>query len=224
MGNIFSYDSKLMQILDTLGNTIMLSALFVLCCIPVVTIGAAFTALFSACRAQTRGMPCFRAFFKAFKANFLRSTLLWVLFAVLIYLCIGAAINLYQLYMAGGSLAVFILSIVAGSLLLMLMTMCLLFYSRFECTFRQLLQNGVVMVLSFPIRSILIAVLAWLPVLCFFAYPDHFASLGIVWVALYYGTAGAVCVWFMKRPFARLAEKLLGVVESDNIDEPAHGQ
>lgn len=221
MSNIFSYDSKLMQMLDTLGNTIMLSALFVLCCIPVVTIGAAFTALFAACRAQTRGKACFRAFFQSFKSNFLRSTLLWLLFAALIYLCIGTALSLYEM---DGSLAVFIMSIVAGVLLLNLLTACLLFYSRFECTFRQLLQNGVVMTLSFPVRSLLIALLCWLPVLCFFLLPDYFLALGIVWVALYYGTAGAICVWFMKKPFARLAEKLLGVVESDNIDEPAHGQ
>ncbi len=221
MGNIFSYDSKLMQMLDTLGNTIMLSFLFVLCCIPVVTIGVAFTALFSACRAQTRGMPCFRAFFKAVKDNFLRATLLWLLIGALIYLCIGAAFNLNDM---DGSLAVFIMSIVAGCLLLILLTVSLLFYSRFECTFRQLLQNGVITMLSFPVRSLLITILAWLPVLCFFGLPDYFTALGIVWVLLYYGTAGAVCVWFMKKPFARLAEKLLGVVESDVIDEPAHGQ
>lgn len=220
MGSIFSYDSKLMQILDTLGNTMLLSALFIVCCIPVVTIGAAFTALFAACRAQTRGKACFRAYFTAFKANFLRSTLLWLLLAALMYLCVGAAFSLHEM---DGSLAVFIMSIVAGCLLLVLLTMCLLFYSRFECSFRQLLQNGVVMMLSFPIRSLLIAVLSWMPVLCFFLLPDYFMALAIIWVALYPGTAGAVCVWFMKRPFARLAEKLLGVVETDPIDEPAHG-
>lgn len=219
MGGIFSYDSKLMQMLDTLGNTMILSALFVLCCIPIVTIGAAFTALFAACRAQTRGKACFRAFFGAFKANFLRATLLWLLLGALMYLCAGSAFSLYEM---DGSLAVFIMSIVAGCLLLILLTMCLLFYSRFECTFRQLIKNGMVMVLSFPIRSLLITILSWMPVLCFFLLPDYFVALAVIWIALYSGTAGAICVWFMKRPFARLAEKLLGVVESDIIDEPAH--
>lgn len=219
MGSIFSYDSKLMQMLDTLGNTIMLTFLFVLCCIPVVTIGVAFTALFAACRAQTRGKACFRAYFSAFKSNFLRATLLWLLLGILMYLCAGAAFSLYEM---DGSLAVFIMSIVAGCLLLVLLTMCLLFYSRFECTFRQLIQNGIVMVLSFPIRSLLITILSWMPVLCFFLLPNQFGMLGIVWVMLYHGTAGAICVWFMKRPFARLAEKLLGVVETDPVDEPAH--
>ena len=219
MGGIFSYDSKLMQMLDTLGNTIMLTALFIVCCIPVVTIGVAFTALFAACRAQTRGKGCFRAFFTAFKSNFLKATGLWLLLGMLTYLCVGAAFYLYRM---DGSLAVFIMSIVAGSLLLILLTMCLLFYSRFECTFRQLIKNGTVMVLSFPVRSLLITVLAWMPVLCFFGLPDYFFALGILWVMLYHGTAGAVCVWFMKRPFARIAERLLGVVEADPVDEPAH--
>lgn len=219
MGGIFSYDSKLMQMLDTLGNTIMLTFLFVLCCLPVITIGVSFTALFAACRAQTRGKACFRAFFAAFKSNFLKATGLWLLLGALIYLCIGAALSLYRM---DGSLAVFIMSVVAGCLLLILLTMALLFYSRFECSFPQLIKNGMVMVLCFPIRSLLITVLAWLPVLCFFGLPNYFVALGILWVLLYFGTAGAVCVWFMKKPFARLAEKLLGVVESDVIDEPAH--
>ncbi|MBE6956056.1 MAG: DUF624 domain-containing protein [Ruminococcaceae bacterium] len=223
MKSIFSHDSKLMSILDTFANTMILNVLFVLCCLPVVTIGAALTALFAACRAQTRGLPCFRAFFKAFKSNFLKATGLWVLFAALIYLCAGAAINLYIM---DGSLVVFIMSIVAGVLLLNLLTNCLLFYSRFECSFRQLLQNGVIMTLSYPIRSLLITVLMWLPVV-FALVPAllyTFFQLAMIWFMLYFGTAAAVCVWFMKRPFARLAEKLLGIVETDPVDEPAHGQ
>jgi len=219
MGGIFSYDSKLMQMLDTLGSTIMLTALFVVCCIPVITIGVAFTALFAACRAQTRGKACFRAFFTAFKANFLKATGLWLLLGSLTLVCAWTA---WVVFANDLALSAFIMAIVAGCLLLILLTMALLFYSRFECTFLQLIKNGMVMVLSFPIRSLLITILAWLPVLCFFGLPDYFAALGIIWVLLYFGTAGAVCVWLMKRPFARLAEKLLGVVESDVIDEPAH--
>ena len=56
MKNIFSYDSKLIIMLEGVANTMLLNILFLLCCIPVVTIGAAFTALFSGCRAL---MMCF---------------------------------------------------------------------------------------------------------------------------------------------------------------------
>lgn len=220
MSNIFSYDSKLMQILDTLGNTIMLTSLFVLCCLPVITIGASFTALFAACRAQTRGMPCFRAFFKAFGTNFLRATLLWLLLGIPALACAWAAWVIYANDLATVPL---VFAIIGSCLLTILLTTCLLFYSRFECTFRQLLQNGMVMMLSYPVRSLLIAILAWMPVLCLFLLHKVFFAMAIVWVGLYFGTAGSVCVWLMKKPFARLAETLLGVVETDPTDEPAHG-
>ena len=41
MGGLFSYDSKLMQILNFIGDLIILNVLYLVCCLPVVTIGAA---------------------------------------------------------------------------------------------------------------------------------------------------------------------------------------
>ena len=46
MKNIFSLDSKLMQGLSTVGDYIILNILFLITCLPVITIGAAKTALF----------------------------------------------------------------------------------------------------------------------------------------------------------------------------------
>ena len=41
----FSYDSKLMTILNNLADLIFVNLLFIICCIPIVTIGAARAAL-----------------------------------------------------------------------------------------------------------------------------------------------------------------------------------
>ena len=189
MKSIFSYDSKLIAALDTLANTMILTVLFILCCLPVITVGAAFTALFAACRAQTRGLSCFRAFFKSFKNNFLTATLVWLVLGLPLLLCVWCAwvVLINKLFVLA-----LIMSIVGGVLLLVLLTMCLLFYSRFECSFRQLIKNGMVMILAFPIRSVLIAALAWAPVLCFFISPYYFQMLAMVWFCLYSGTAAGV--------------------------------
>ena len=219
MKSIFSYDSKFMEMLETLANTMLLNLLFLLSCLPVVTIGAAFTALFSACRAQTRGTPCFRAYFKAFRQNFPRATLVWLVLLVPVLACVWSAMVVWA---NGLSLGVFVLSVLGAILFLNLMSGCLLFYSRFECPFRQLLKNGMLMTLSYPIRSLLIAALLWFPVVAFFLIPYILVQLTVIWVFLYYGTAGALCVWLMKKPFARLAERLLGIVETEPTDEPAH--
>ena len=42
---LFSPDSKFMRAMSTLGDLMLLNLVFLLCCIPVVTVGAAVTAL-----------------------------------------------------------------------------------------------------------------------------------------------------------------------------------
>ena len=39
--------------------------------------------------------------------------------------------------------------------------------------------------------------------------------MAIVWVGLYFGTAGSVCVWLMKKPFASLEEAAFGPQEQE---------
>ena len=50
MNGLFSYDSKPMQLLGFLGDLILLNILYLVCCIPLFTIGAAQAGLFTACK------------------------------------------------------------------------------------------------------------------------------------------------------------------------------
>ena len=45
MGKIFEMDSPVMRFLNRLGDLMILNFLMIVCCIPVVTAGAAFTAM-----------------------------------------------------------------------------------------------------------------------------------------------------------------------------------
>ena len=62
MKSILSYDSPLMTMMRGVGNTMLINILFLISCIPVVTIGAAWTALFAAGRALIEDDPCIRAY------------------------------------------------------------------------------------------------------------------------------------------------------------------
>ena len=48
-------ESKIMKLVNLAGTAIMVNLLFLLACIPVVTIGQAFSALLTAIRYQIRG-------------------------------------------------------------------------------------------------------------------------------------------------------------------------
>ena len=45
MGKFFDMDSPFMQFLNRVGDLMILNIIIVLCCIPVITIGPAYTAM-----------------------------------------------------------------------------------------------------------------------------------------------------------------------------------
>src|SRR5699024_1479033 len=78
--NLFSYDSMLSRFLYLVGDIVTLHFLWLLCSLPIVTMGASTTALYYSCMKRIRtneGYPT-RNFFKSFKENFRQSTLIWL--------------------------------------------------------------------------------------------------------------------------------------------------
>ena len=82
MGEFFSSEGPLIGFLQKIGTLIVLSVLFILCSLPVVTIGAAASALYYAVAKSVRrerGYPT-KEFFRAFKRNLKNGTVLTVIF------------------------------------------------------------------------------------------------------------------------------------------------
>jgi uncharacterized membrane protein YesL len=99
-----SFGGRLYETLSKLCDLIALNLLFLLTSLPIVTIGASFTALYSVTLKMTDDRESYvaRSYFRAFKRCFGRATLLWGVFAVA-----GCAIwlNLRLTSMAGGEAA-----------------------------------------------------------------------------------------------------------------------
>ena len=77
----FSYESKFSQLLMKLFYACYLNLLWLLCSLPVFTIGASTTALYYASLKVVRGEESYvgRLFFRAFRANFRQATVLWLI-------------------------------------------------------------------------------------------------------------------------------------------------
>lgn len=80
MKRIFGIDSPLMGALMKIGDCICLSVLWLLFSLPVVTIGASSTALYAAVHHCLRrgGAGVWKSFWNAFRENFRRATLCWL--------------------------------------------------------------------------------------------------------------------------------------------------
>ena len=77
----FSYESKFSQLLMKLCYACYLNLLWLLCSLPVFTIGASTTALYYVSLKVVRGEESYvgRLFFRAFRENFRQATVLWLI-------------------------------------------------------------------------------------------------------------------------------------------------
>ena len=95
----FSYDSKFGQLFLKLSYGCCLNILWLICCLPVVTIGASTTALYytSFKIAKDEGSFITTMFFRSFRQNFKQATIIWLIMLVTGLLIGADAILLYRL-------------------------------------------------------------------------------------------------------------------------------
>jgi uncharacterized membrane protein YesL len=84
-----------MTALDRIGAAIICNVLWLLCCLPIITAGAATAALYDTIRRRvlTGSAPIMSTYFKAFKTNFRQGTILGLIGSVII-LVVGVGVAL----------------------------------------------------------------------------------------------------------------------------------
>ena len=97
MHKIFNYESKVMQAMLNLGCMILMNILYLVCSIPVVTIGAAQAGLYSGLRHMNNeelDTPCIPEFFKGLKSGFKKITLVYAISLIPMVIIVGGFILL----------------------------------------------------------------------------------------------------------------------------------
>ena len=84
MNKVFNFEGPVFTFLSRLADLFWLNLLYILCCLPVITAGAATTALFYVTLKMAKDEEGYitRSFFKSFKDNFIQATLIWAVFLV----------------------------------------------------------------------------------------------------------------------------------------------
>lgn len=78
MGQLFNMDNKFFTFMGRVADLIILNLVFIICCLPVVTIGASCTAMHYVTLKMVRNEESYiiRSFFKSFKENFKQATII----------------------------------------------------------------------------------------------------------------------------------------------------
>ena len=185
MGNIFRWDSPFAQKLAMVGNSILLNVLWLLCSLPVVTMGASTAALYYVVfQYQTSDETAvIKPFFRAFAKNFKQATLLWIPTMAIITLLI---LDLRYLFAYGGSSLIWVVVIVASVVFLMIRTQLLPQVARFENKLGTIIKNAALLTILHMPSAFLMATLNILPVVIFLLLPVEFMRWLPLWVGIYF--------------------------------------
>lgn len=207
MNSIFSYDSKPMQILMFIGDLMFLNILFLLCCIPVVTIGAAQAGLHTAVKVlldQEDDSSVYVAFFRGLTSGFGTVTLAWSLVTVLLGVVVILGVTAIRL----GSPAWIV--VLALAIVALFQTMVPAIHARLGCNWWQLIRNAWFFIFAHPLRCLGSMIVLWIPGVAFADAMVGFwelADLYSLFMAtpvvgtLYYSTALCFIHGFLKKPF-----------------------
>ncbi len=185
---MFRIDGKFFEIISRLGDLIILNIIFLICCIPIITVGASVTAMYAVTKkmAQNRESYLVRSYFRAFKENFRQSTIMWIILGGLFII---SALDFYvvQNAMEGMMQACFMM---LGMLVFILLTFVTIYALTLQCTFentiKNTMKNALLLSIGHAPMSILITILTLSPFIAIVALQKY---AGIILL-------GMICLWF----------------------------
>ena len=146
MGSFFSINSPFYKIMSKVFDAIVISLIYVVVCIPVITIGPATTALYYTIVKSLRRERGYivREFFKSFKMNIKQGIIAGLIFTLLAALLI---FNLYNVDVIGGKAAGYLWYLYLILLILEMMVYVYVFpiLSRFTVTIKNLFRLSLFM-------------------------------------------------------------------------------
>ncbi len=193
MGRLFPMDNPIMRFLGFVGDLILLNFLFIVCCLPIISIGASASALYTVTLQFIRkeGGSAGKEFLRAFAGNFRKTVPMTLLF-----LAVGAvlALCLWSMLLTGGKFGLIIWSAWAIACLLFLMELSYAFavQARFENTVLSTMKNAAILALAHPGKTMCIIICSFLPVSLLLFETRLFVLTGFIWML--FGFSGLALV------------------------------
>ena len=190
MGKIFDYDNNFFAGISKVSDTIILNFLFVICSIPIVTIGASTTALYCVSMKSTRDEDVYavKEFFKQFKQNFKESTIIWL---ILLLVASFIGLDFYMCSLMSNDILstafkfIFtLISIVIGFIVVYVFPLV----ARFENSIKNTLMNAVLMSIKHLPYTLIMLVLTLMPLGAFVLFGKYWGQIVFLDTCISFGT------------------------------------
>lgn len=184
MGNLFHPDSPVIKKLARLWDLMALNLLWLICSIPLITAGAATTAMYRVIFRQLEEgeTSIVKTYFQAFKENFRQGTLLWLMIAV-----VGGVLCFDGWFLLGqkGKIALLWAPFVLLALLLGVGNAYgFAILARYRTTIQAALRNAYLLMFLELISTLLLVVVNTVPWVCMLLLPDVFLRTALFWLLL----------------------------------------
>jgi uncharacterized membrane protein YesL len=196
----FRPDSPVMRAIGRVGDLALVNILFLVCSIPVITLGASATALYTVSFQMVRGeeKQIAKTFFSAFGRNFWQATLLTVLFLLL-----GGGLFLDLRVMQANPGAFPLVFWVGSGLLALAAAITLPFafalQARFDNSIWKTLKNAFVLAVTHPLTALFAAALTLLPLGLLLFAPYYLLLSSIFWFLFGFSLTTVANSWLMNR-------------------------
>lgn len=206
MNSMFNPDNPFMRFLSRVGELIIVNMLFLICSIPVVTIGAAAAALQKVAQdiVFEEETPVVRTFFRGFRENFKQATAAWIV-TLLFLLGMCANLLLIASYFSGNTAMVLnVLVLVMMAVIVGVVSHLYPLIVRYRNTLREHLMNACILAIIKLPRTVAMVVLNLLPLIIAFFSMEVLVSTMVFWVVVGFAFASYMCAVLMKPVFAEL--------------------
>ncbi len=213
MGKFFNMDNPVFAGLSRLTDLMFANLLFIICSLPIFTIGASLTALTTVTQKMKAGQDGYvlQTFFKAFRKDFKKSTILW-----LIMFALGLILGVDFLAIRQMSSRPMLILVIIGIFLwLMVMTWLFALHAKFENTVQQNLKNAVLLAIGKAPVSLVNAALVIAA-----AIISILNGFVMAWAMLFWLMAGFACMSMIN---STLTEKTIKALTPETEDEGKAG-
>lgn len=218
MNKLFDLDSPIMRFLSRMADMIILNLLVFVCCIPIITVGASFTAMHYVLLKMVRDEEGYlvRGFFKSFVQNFKQATLIWLLMLIVLFVFVGDWI-IFR-YSSVAFPKALIVGVIAISIIVMMIAVYVFpLLSRFDNSIKNTIHNAALLALgNFPktVLMIIVYALPWVIGL--------FSAYSYIFIFLFGISVPAYCAaWLYSGIFKKYEPEVAEVSDMDfslNVD------
>lgn len=203
MDNLFKYDNKFFEILGKITDVVILNLLFIISCLPIITIGTSITASYSVAMRMVKDEETYitREFIKRFKENFKTSTIVWS-----IMLIIGGVLG-FDFYMSklvlNESISKVLQLVFTVISIIYIFTLIYVFpiISKFENTIKNTIINSILISIQNLPYTVIMVILNLSPILLMSLFSSYWGQIIFFYIVIGFGIITYINSIFFEKIF-----------------------